>query len=62
MPITKNKVTTKIKMFPLVEPTKTELAGIARGRKEIQAGKYVEWSKLKNELAHSRRRNRRQTN
>ena len=49
-------------MFPLVEPTKTELAGIARGRKEIQAGKYVEWSKLKNELAHSRRRNRRQTN
>ena len=32
--------------FPVVEPTKSELAGIAAGRAEIAAGKYVTLDEL----------------
>lgn len=35
----------------IVEPSKGELAAIRRGRREIKEGKYVEWKKLKQELA-----------
>lgn len=41
--------------FPVVKPTRAELRAIERGRREIHEGKYVEWSKLKQELARRRR-------
>ena len=39
----------------LVRPTKSELAAIRRGRREIKDGKYIEWKKLKQELARRTR-------
>ena len=40
---------------PIVKPTRAEVRAIERGRREISEGKYVEWSKLKQELARRRR-------
>lgn len=39
----------------VVKPTKSELAAIRRGRREIKGGKYVEWKKFKQELARRTR-------
>jgi hypothetical protein len=41
-----------------LEPTKSELRTIERGRREFAEGKYTEWSNLKHELAHSRKQSR----
>ena len=35
----------------VVQPTKSESAAMRRGRREIKEGRYVEWKKLKQELA-----------
>lgn len=40
---------------PVVKPTRAELRALERGRREMREGKYVEWSKLKRELARRRR-------
>jgi len=42
------------KMIPIVKPTRLEIRAIERGRKEIKRGKYVEWERIKQELARNR--------
>ena len=42
------------KGISVVQPTREEMGVIRRGEKEIQEGKYVEWTKLKQELARRR--------
>src|SRR5438552_3215855 len=44
--------------YPIVMPTKTELAAIRRGRAEIQAGRFVTFEQLTDELATQNRRPR----
>lgn len=44
------------KIIPVVKPSKRELRAIKRGREEYKAGKYVEWSQVRKELAHNSRR------
>lgn len=39
----------------VVRPTKSEAAAIRQGRREIKEGKYVEWKRLKQELARRTR-------
>lgn len=41
------------KLIPIVKPTREEARIIRRGEREIREGKYVEWRKLKKELARS---------
>ena len=43
------------KLIPTVKPTQKELRAIKRGRKEYNAGKYVEWTKFKQDLARNHR-------
>lgn len=42
------------KLISVAKPTKAELRILGRGQREIKAGKYVEWRKLKNELENLR--------
>jgi predicted transcriptional regulator len=44
--------------YPIVTPTKTELAAIRRGRAEIKAGQFVTFEQLTNELATQNRKPR----
>jgi len=48
----------KIRTFKTVKPTKEELKIFARGRQEIELGKYEPWEKVKYELEryHNRKR------
>lgn len=39
------------KKMRTVKPTAGELRTVARGRRQIREGKYVEWTELKRELA-----------
>lgn len=39
------------KLIPVVKPTREEARIIRRGEREVREGKYVEWRKLKKELA-----------
>lgn len=41
------------KLMSVVKPTREEARIIRRGEREIREGKYVEWRKLKKELARS---------
>ena len=44
--------------YPVVTPTKTELAAIRRGRAEIKAGQFVTFEQLADELATQNRKPR----
>ena len=45
----------KVLRIRAVQPTKSELAAIRQGRREVKEGKYVEWKKFKQELARHTR-------
>ena len=51
----------KKKMAPSYIPTKAELRAIERGRKNFKEGKFIEWTKLRDELDNRHRRSRRKT-
>ena len=44
--------------IPVVEPTKSELNAIRRGRAEIASGKYVTLKRVRDAMATSRRKSR----
>lgn len=46
----------KIKSLRTYQPTKAELRDLQRARKEFREGKFIAWHKLKDELAHLRKR------
>ncbi len=39
----------------IAEPTRSEKRAIERGRKELRAGRFISWEKLKNDLARRSR-------
>lgn len=41
------------KVIAIVKATKSELAAVKRGEREIKRGDFAFWSKLKHDLAHS---------
>lgn len=48
----------RVYFYRVVEPTKSELAAIRRGRGEIARGQYVTLEQLRDALATSRRKTR----
>ena len=46
------------KLIPIFKPTRADLKILARGRKNFKEGRYTEWQKVKDELAHLRHRPR----
>lgn len=50
------------KYFPIAQPSAQELRAIRLGRKEIEAGNYTPWEKVKYELENLHNRSREKTN
>lgn len=48
-------------MAPTYKPTKAELQALERSRKNFKEGKFIEWTKLRNELDRNHRRSGRKT-
>lgn len=46
----------KIKSLRTYQPTKAELRDLQRARRDFKEGKYIEWHKLKDELAYLRKK------
>lgn len=47
--------------FPTYYPTKLEIRDMERSKKEIAAGHFTPWSKLRNELGSLRNKKRKKT-